>query len=396
MSGTHLAHNYAPLPVTLVSGAGSWVTDDEGRRYLDLLAGYSALNFGHRHPALVAAAHAQLDRLTLTSRAFDHALLEPFAHALAGLVGPLLRGDPLVLPMNTGAEAVETAVKAVRKWGYEVRGVRADQASVVVASGNFHGRTTTIVSFSDDPVARGGFGPFTPGFRTVPFGDAQALRAAVDETTVAVLLEPVQGEQGVIVPPDDYLPAVRAVCDEAGALLVADEIQSGLGRTGHTLACERWGVRPDLVTLGKALGGGILPVSAVVGRSDVLGVLTPGTHGSTFGGNPLACAVALAVIDLLTTGDLQVAARERGEQLGAGLAPLVEAGVLTQVRRAGLWAGLDVRRGTGRAACEALLRHGVLAKDTHGSTLRLAPALTITPDELDEALTRTTAALTGG
>ncbi len=394
IAGTRLAQNYSPLPVTLVSGEGSWVTDDEGRRYLDLLAGYSALNFGHRHPALVAAAHAQLDRLTLTSRAFDHALLEPFARALAGLVGPLLVGDPLVLPMNTGAEAVETAIKAARKWGYEKRGVPADRATIVVAHGNFHGRTTTIVSFSDDPDARDGFGPFTPGFRAVPFGDAAALRAAIDETTVAVLLEPIQGEHGVVVPPDDYLPAVRAACDEAGVLLVADEIQSGLGRTGHTLACEAWDVRPDLVTLGKALGGGILPVSAVVGRSDVLGVLTPGTHGSTFGGNPLACAVALAVIDLLTPGDLQAAARVRGEQLGAGLAGLVENGVLSGVRRAGLWAGLDVRHGSGRAACEALLAHGVLAKDTHGRTLRLAPPLTITSDELAEALARTTAALT--
>jgi len=391
--GTHLAHNYHPLPVTLVAGEGSWVTDDAGRRYLDLLAGYSALNFGHRHPALVAAAHAQLDRLTLTSRAFDHELLEPFARALAGLVGPLLVGDPLVLPMNTGAEAVETAIKAARKWGYERRGVAPGAATVVVAAGNFHGRTTTIVSFSDDPDARTGFGPFTPGFRTVPFGDAAALRAALDDTVVAVLLEPVQGEQGVIVPPDGYLPAVRAACDEAGVLLVADEIQSGLGRTGHTLACEAWGVRPDLVTLGKALGGGILPVSAVVGRSDVLGVLTPGTHGSTFGGNPLACAVALAVVDLLSPGTLQAAARAQGARLGTALDALVGDGLLTGYRRAGLWAGLDVPHGTGRAACEAMLRAGVLAKDTHGRTLRLAPPLTISDDELDEAIERTTTAL---
>ena len=392
-AATHLARNYDPLPVTLVAGEGSWVTDDTGRRYLDLLAGYSALNFGHRHPALVAAAHTQLDRLTLTSRAFDHELLEPFARALAGLVGPLLVGDPLVLPMNTGAEAVETAIKAARKWGYERRGVAPGTATVVVASGNFHGRTTTIVSFSDDPAARTGFGPFTPGFRTVPFGDATALRAALDDTVVAVLLEPVQGEQGVIVPPDGYLPAVRAACDEAGVLLVADEIQSGLGRTGHTLACEAWGVRPDLVTLGKALGGGILPVSAVVGRSDVLGVLTPGTHGSTFGGNPLACAVALAVVDLLSPGTLQAAARAQGARLGTALDALVGDGLLTGYRRAGLWAGLDVPHGTGRAACEAMLRAGVLAKDTHGRTLRLAPPLTISVDDLDEALERAAAAL---
>ncbi|MBT0993028.1 ornithine--oxo-acid transaminase [Cellulomonas sp. DKR-3] len=394
-SGSALAPNYAPLPVTLVAGEGAWVTDDAGRRHLDLLAGYSALNFGHRHPALVAAAHAQLDRLTLTSRAFDHDLLEPFARALAGLVGPLVAPgrDALVLPMNTGAEAVETAIKAARKWGYEVKGVPADRATVVVAHGNFHGRTTTIVSFSDDPDARDGFGPFTPGFRAVPFGDAAALRAAIDETTVAVLLEPVQGEHGVVVPPADYLPSVRAACDEADVLLVADEIQSGLGRTGRTLACETWGVRPDLVTLGKALGGGILPVSAVVGRADVLGVLTAGTHGSTFGGNALACAVGLAVVDLLSPGDVQAAAAERGRELGTWLDALVADGLLTGYRRLGLWAGLDVPHGTGRAACEAMLREGVLAKDTHGRTLRVAPPLTITPDDLAEALARTARAL---
>ena len=385
-----LAPNYHPLPVTLASGEGSWVTDVDGRRYLDLLAGYSALNFGHRHPALISAAHAQLDRLTLTSRAFDHDLLEPFARALSDLVGPLLAGTPLVLPMNTGAEAVETAIKAARKWGYEVKGVPDERATIIVAAGNFHGRTTTIVSFSDDPDARHHFGPYTPGFVTVPYGDAAALAAAIDETTVAVLLEPVQGEQGVVVPPDDYLSAVRAACTAADVLLIADEIQSGLGRTGTTLACETWGVQPDLVTLGKALGGGIVPVSAVVGRDDVLGVLTAGTHGSTFGGNPMACAVGLAVVDLLSTGEPQAAARARGEQLGARLDALVADGALARVRRLGLWAGLDVAPGagptSGRDLCERLLARGVLAKDTHGRTVRLAPPLTITADDLDTAL----------
>jgi ornithine--oxo-acid transaminase len=385
-----LAHNYHPLPVTLASGEGSWVTDVDGHRYLDLLAGYSALNFGHRHPALVAAAHAQLDRLTLTSRAFDHELLEPFAQALAGLVGPLLMGTPMVLPMNTGAEAVETAIKAARKWGYEVKGVPDDRATIIVASGNFHGRTTTIVSFSDDPDARRHFGPFTPGFRSVPYGDAAALAAAIDETTVAVLLEPVQGEQGVVIPPADYLPLVRDLCTAADVLLIADEIQSGLGRTGTTLAVETWGVQPDLVTLGKALGGGIVPVSAVVGRDDVLGVLTAGTHGSTFGGNPLACAVAIAVVDLLASGAPQAAARARGAQLGARLDALVDSGALSTARRIGLWAGLDVGvsagPASGRELCERLLARGVLAKDTHGRTVRLAPPLTITPDDLDTAL----------
>lgn len=397
-----LAPNYHPLPVTLAGGEGAWVTDTAGRRYLDLLAGYSALNFGHRHPALVAAAHAQLDRLTLTSRAFDHELLEPFAQALVGLVGPLLAGTShLVLPMNTGAEAVETAIKAARKWGYEVRGVPPDRATIVVADGNFHGRTTTIVSFSSDPDARRGFGPFTPGFVTVPYGDARALADAVDATTVAVLLEPVQGEQGVVVPPLEYLPAVRQVCDDAGVLLVADEIQSGLGRSGATLACERFGVRPDVVTLGKALGGGILPVSAVVGRADVLEVLTAGTHGSTFGGNPLACAVAIAVVDLLSPGTLQARARTLGEHLGDRLARLMDDGLLSGIRTIGLWAGLDVAPSspggpaTGRELCERLLARGVLAKDTHGGTIRLAPPLTIDVPDLDAALDHLTAALTG-
>ena len=396
-----LARNYHPLPVTLTTGEGAWVRDVDGGTYLDLLAGYSALNFGHRHPGLTAAAHAQLDRLTLSSRAFDHDLLHPFAAALSDLARPVVAGSgadgaaPMVLPMNTGAEAVETAIKAARKWGYEVRGVPAGQATVVVAAGNFHGRTTTIVSFSTDPEARDGFGPHTPGFRVVPFGDVEALRAAVDETTVAVLLEPIQGEQGVVMPPDGYWPAVRELCTAAGVLLVADEIQSGLGRTGTTFALELWDVRADLVTLGKALGGGVLPVSAVVGRPDVLGVLTAGTHGSTFGGNPLACAVGIAVVDLLRTGTYQERARTLGAHLHDRLAVLVDTGLLAGSRGVGLWAGLDVDPGrmTGRELCERLLRLGVLAKDTHGSTIRLAPPLVIEPDDLDLALDRLTQAL---
>jgi len=394
MTGS-LAPNYAPLPVTIVWGEGAWVRDADGVAYLDMLAGYSALNFGHRHPALVAAAHAQLDRLTLTSRAFSHDLLEPFADALATLAAPAVVGPPMVLPMNTGAEAVETALKAARKWGYEVRGVAPERATVVVAAGNFHGRTTTLVSFSTDDDARRGFGPYTPGFRIVPFGDADAVRAAIDETTVAVLLEPIQGEQGVVVPPDDYWPAVRAACDDAGVLLIADEVQSGLGRTGTTFACELWGVRPDLMVLGKALGGGIMPVSAVVGRADVLGVLTPGTHGSTFGGNPLACAVGIAVVELLATGEHQAQARELGAHLHARLHTLTEAGLIARSRGVGLWAGIDVEpeRMTGRELCERLLKHGVLAKDTHGSTIRLAPPLVIERADLDLALDRLAVAL---
>lgn len=395
-ASSRLALNYHPLPVTLVSGENARVRDVDGREYIDMLAGYSALNFGHRHPALVAAAHDQLDRLTLTSRAFGHDLLEPFATALAALAAPALAAPhPLVLPMNTGAEAVETAVKAARKWGYEVKGVPHDRATIVVAAGNFHGRTTTIVSFSTDDDARRHFGPFTPGFRVVPFGDAQALEDAVDETTVAVLLEPIQGESGVIVPPPDYLGAVRRICDAAGALFVADEIQSGLGRTGTTFACELWAVRPDLMTLGKALGGGILPVSAVVGSAEVLGVLTAGTHGSTFGGNPLACAVGLAVIELLRGGAYQARARDLGATLHERLGGLVADGALAAARGVGLWAGLDVPpgRGSGRQLCEDLAARGVLAKDTHGSTIRMAPPLTIPRADLDLALDRLTDAL---
>jgi ornithine--oxo-acid transaminase len=395
----HVAHNYHPLPVVLRAGEGAWVTDVDGRRYLDALAGYSALNFGHRHPALVAAARDQLDRITLTSRAFHHDRLAPFATALVELLG--LPADDehtgrtgMVLPMNSGAEAVESALKVARKWGYEVRGVPAGEATIVVAGGNFHGRTITIVSFSDDPDARDAYGPYTPGFRRVPYGDVSAVAAAVDETTVAVLLEPIQGEAGVVVPPADYLPGVRALCDERGVLLVADEIQSGLGRTGTTLACDLVGVRPDLVVLGKALGGGIVPVSAVVGRQDVLGVLRPGQHGSTFGGNPLACAVGEAVVHLLEPGDLQARSRILGQVLRARLDALVGHG-LTAVRGAGLWAGLDVDPavGSGRAVCERLLEHGVLAKDTHGSTLRLAPPLIVTEDEVHWLVDRLEAAL---
>ena len=387
VSTSHVAPNYFPLPVVVAHAEGAWVTDVDGRRYLDCLAGYSALNFGHGHPVLRDAARRQLDRVTLTSRAFLHDQLEGFCAELAGLAGTLDPALDMVLPMNTGAEAVETAIKMSRKWGYDVKGVPADRATIVVADGNFHGRTTTIVSFSTDPDARDGFGPFTPGFRIVPYGDARALADAVDDTTVAVLLEPIQGEAGVLVPPPGYLAAARRVCDERGALLVVDEIQSGLGRTGTTFAVEREGVRPDAVILGKALGGGIVPVSAVVSRRSVLGVLTKGTHGSTFGGNPLACAVGRAVVGLLETGEYQERAATLGVHMHARLGKLVGRGVLA-VRGAGLWAGVDIdpALGTGRQVCERLAERGVLVKDTHGSTIRLAPPLTVDDADLDMAL----------
>ncbi|MFD0422714.1 ornithine--oxo-acid transaminase [Streptomyces parvus] len=378
-----LAHNYHPLPVVVARAEGTWVEDVEGRRYLDMLAGYSALNFGHRHPALVEAAHRQLDELTLTSRAFHHDRLAGFAERLTALTGL-----DMVLPMNTGAEAVESAVKVARKWAYEVKGVAPDRATIVVADGNFHGRTTTIVSFSTDGTARAGFGPFTPGFRVVPYNDLAALESAVDETTAAVLIEPVQGEAGVVIPDDGYLTGVRELTRRAGCLFIADEIQSGLGRTGRTLAVDHEGVVPDMLLLGKALGGGIVPVSAVVARREVLSVLGPGEHGSTFGGNPLSAAIGSAVLDLLATGEFQRRAAELGEVLDRGLAALVGAGV-TGYRTRGLWAGVDIDPaiGTGREISERLLAEGVLVKDTHGSTVRLAPPLTITEEELGSALT---------
>ncbi len=390
------AHNYHPLPVVVASAEGAWMTDVEGRRYLDMLAGYSALNFGHGNPRLIAAAKAQLDRVTLTSRAFHHDRFGQFCRELAELCGM-----EAVLPMNTGAEAVETAVKTARKWGYRVKGVPDGRARIVVAANNFHGRTTTVISFSTDPEARADYGPYTPGFDVVPYGDLAALEAVLDangDDTVAVLLEPIQGEAGVLVPPQGYLAGVRALTRERGVLFVADEIQSGLGRTGRTFACEHEDVVPDVYLLGKALGGGVVPVSAVVSSREVLGVFRPGEHGSTFGGNPLACAVGLEVVDMLRSGEYQARAAELGAHLHEELALLVGGGAVTQVRGRGLWAGVDVdpALGTGREISERLLARGVLVKDTHGSTIRLAPPLVISKDDLDWSLTQLREVLAAG
>ncbi|MGH3687324.1 MAG: ornithine--oxo-acid transaminase [Pseudonocardiaceae bacterium] len=383
-------HNYHPLPVVITSGAGAWVTDVTGRRYLDFLAGYSALNFGHRHPALVAAAVEQLGQVTLTSRAFHHTLLGTFCQELAQLTG-----TEMVLPMNTGAEAVESAIKVARLWAHRVKGLPDGTAEIVVTGGNFHGRTVTIVSFSTDETARAGFGPFTPGFVVVPYGDLDALRGAITSRTAAVLVEPIQGEAGVLVPPLGYLAGVRAACDAAGALLIADEIQSGLARTGELLALDHDGVRADLYTLGKALGGGILPVSAVVGQRAVLGVLRPGEHGSTFGGNPLACAVGRAVIALLASGEFQARSRELGAHLHTRLNTLVGHGV-AQVTGRGLWAGVHLAAGgpTARLVSKALMARGILCKETHATTVRIAPPLVITRTDLDLALDTITDVLT--
>ncbi|WP_327415905.1 ornithine--oxo-acid transaminase [Streptomyces sp. NBC_01233] len=386
----HSAHTYHPLPVVVASAEGAWMTDVEGRRYLDMLAGYSALNFGHGNRRLIDAARSQLERVTLTSRAFHHDRFADFCTELADLCG-----KEMVLPMNTGAEAVETAVKTARKWGYEVKGVPDGHAKIVVAADNFHGRTTTIISFSTDHDARDHFGPYTPGFEIVPYGDLTALSHAVTENTVAVLLEPIQGEAGVLVPPAGYLSGVRELTRERNVLFMADEIQSGLGRTGKTFACEHEGVVPDVYILGKALGGGVVPVSAVVADRDVLGVFRPGQHGSTFGGNPLACAVALEVVAMLRSGEFQQRATELGDHLHHELGLLVGGGSVTAVRGRGLWAGVDIApgHGTGREVSERLMDRRVLVKDTHGSTIRLAPPLVISKEDLDWGLDQLRAVL---
>jgi ornithine--oxo-acid transaminase len=380
LAGEHGARNYHPLPVVIAEAEGAWVTDVDGRRYLDLLAAYSAINFGHRHPRLMAAARRQLERVTLVSRAFEHDQFGPFCAELAELAGM-----QMVLPMNTGAEAVETAIKTARKWGYEVKGVPDGEAVIVAFGGNFHGRTTTIISFSTDEDSRASFGPYTPGFTVVPYGDAEALAAAVHDRVVGVLVEPIQGEAGVLVPPPGFLAGVREICSARGALMIADEIQSGLGRTGTTFACEHEDVVPDMYLLGKALGGGIVPVSAVVSSAEILGVFQPGQHGSTFGGNPLACAIGREVIAMLKTGEFQERSAKLGAHMHDRLATMPGSAV-REVRGRGLWAGIEFASLPGREACERLAGRGVLAKDTHGSTIRLAPPLMIDEADLDWAL----------
>ncbi len=374
----HVARNYATFPVTLVRGSGAWVEDDGGRRYLDLFGGYSALNFGHRHPRLVAAAREQLDRLTFTSRAFGNDQLGPFCTELAALCA-----KEAVLPMNSGAEAVETAIKAARRWGYRSKGVPPDDATIVVFTGNFHGRTTTIIGFSSDSESRRDFGPFTPGFRVVPYGDLHAVEGALDDTTVAVLVEPVQGEAGVVIPPDGFLAGLRRLCDREHVLLVADEIQSGLGRTGRMFACDHEQVVPDLYLLGKSLGAGIVALSAVVGDWDVLGLLEPGSHGSTFGGNPLACAIGSAVLALLRDDGYTERVADLATTLRQGLDELPGARVRA-VRPRGLWAGIDLAPDMPPAydVCKRLLGRGILVKDAHDSTLRLAPPFVVEHNEL--------------
>ncbi len=385
------AQNYHPLDVVLTRGEGCWVWDVEGNRYLDCLAAYSAVNQGHCHPRIVAALTRQAEVLTLTSRAFHNDQMGPFLSQLCELMG-----YDRALPMNTGAEAVETAIKAARKWGYEVRGVAADAAEIIVMSGNFHGRTTAIVGFSTDPQARDGFGPFAPGFKIVPYGDVDELAAAFGPNTVGVLAEPIQGEAGVVLPPHGFLTAMAELCRDHRALMIADEVQTGLGRTGKLLATQWDEVRPDVLILGKALGGGVYPVSAVLADDEVMGVFRPGDHGSTFGGNPLAAAVAREALAVLIDEGLVDNARELGDwfmdELRAVDSPHVE-----QVRGRGLMVGVVIRDASGpaRPFCKALARRGILAKETHEQVIRFAPPLVVTREILQEVLPDIRAVLQG-
>ncbi|MGO4653692.1 ornithine--oxo-acid transaminase [Ensifer sp. 2YAB10] len=376
------AHNYKPLDVVLSRGEGVYVWDMEGNRYLDCLSAYSAVNQGHCHPKILQAMMEQAQKLTLTSRAFRNDQLAHFYEEIAALTG-----SHKVLPMNSGAEAVETAVKAVRKWGYEIKGVAENRAEIIVCSNNFHGRTMVIVGFSTDPDARTGFGPFAPGFKVVPFGDIEAFRAAINENTVAFLVEPIQGEAGVIVPPVGYFTTVRELCTRHGITLILDEIQTGLGRTGKLLAEEHEGIEADVTLIGKALSGGFYPVSAVLSNSEVLGVLKPGQHGSTFGGNPLACAIARAALKALTEEGMIENSAQMGERFQKGLTD-IRSNIIKDVRGRGLMLAVELvpEAGGARRYCEALKERGILAKDTHGDTIRIAPPLVITADQVDWAI----------
>jgi ornithine--oxo-acid transaminase len=378
------APNYAPLPVVLARGRGAHLWDTAGRRYVDMMSAYSAASLGHGHPRILAALSEQARRLAVPSRAYYSDRLGPFLAELCRLTGL-----DAVVPMNTGAEAVETAVKAARRWGYRVKGIAKDQAEIIVAAGNFHGRTTTVTSFSTEPDYRDGFGPFTPGFKAVPFGDLAAIERAITHETAAVLIEPIQGEAGIIVPPDGYIAGLRRLCDAHNVLLILDEVQSGLGRTGRWFAYEHEGIRPDGLILGKALGGGVLPVSALVGTRELMDVFTPGSHGSTFGGNPLAAAVGLEALNVLRDEGLIEKSRIDGEHMLARLRA-IKSPALKAVRGRGLWAGAEIEReaASAREVCLRLMEKGVLSKDTHGTVVRLAPPLMIARADLDFALDR--------
>ncbi len=385
----HGAHNYHPLDVVISRAEGVWVWDVDGNRYLDFLAAYSAVNQGHCHPRIVAALKSQADRVTLTSRAFRNDQLGPFCAEITALTG-----FSRVLPMNTGAEAVETALKAARKWGYKVKGVAPEKAEILVFDGNFHGRTTTIVGFSTEEQYRDGFGPFTPGFKVLPYGDARAVAEAITPDTVAILIEPIQGEGGIIVPPAGYLKRLREVASAHRVLLIVDEIQSGLGRTGALFAYQHEGIRPDVVIIGKALGGGCLPISAILADDEVMGVFHPGDHGSTFGGNPLACAVAREALKVLVEEGMIANSATLGDYFIDRLRALASPHI-KEVRGKGLWIGMELfpEAGGARRFCEALQRQGLLCKETHVNTIRFAPPLVITKGEIDWAMERIAAVL---
>ena len=387
----YCAHNYHPLPIVLARGEGAWVWDVDGRKYLDCLAAYSAVNQGHRHPAIIQAARDQMDRLTLTSRAFHNDQMGPFLHQLCTLAG-----YDKALPMNTGAEAVETAIKAVRRWAYHVKGVPGDQAEIIACHNNFHGRTTTIISFSSEPAYREGFGPLTPGFKLIPYGDADALSAAITSNTAAFLVEPLQGEGGVIVPPEGYLARAAELCRANNVLLVADEIQTGLGRTGRMWACDWEDVRPDVLVIGKALGGGVYPVSAVLGDAPVMDMFVPGNHGSTFGGNPLGAAVGRAALQVLVDERLA----ERADELGSWFMDAlraIDSPHVEEVRGKGLMIGVVIKESSGpaRPFCEALGERGILAKETHEQVIRFAPPLVVEKEALEWVIDETREVLEG-
>jgi ornithine--oxo-acid transaminase len=385
MERTYGAHNYHPLPVVISKAKGVWIWDVDGKKYIDMLSSYSAINQGHLHEKIVAAAVDQLGRVSLSSRAFSNDRMAPFLKKLCEL-----SGMEMALPMNTGAEAVETALKLARRWGYRKKGVPENQAEIMVCENNFHGRTTTIISFSSDPGSKDGFGPFTPGFVTIPYNDLQAVEKAANERTVAMMVEPIQGEAGINVPSEGYLKGLRKICDEKGILLIIDEIQTGFGRTGKMFAFEHEGIKPDVLCVGKALGGGLYPVSAALSSREIMSVFTPGSHGSTFGGNPLGSAIASAALDVLVDEDLC----ERSVEMGAYFVKKLKelnCPRIKEIRAKGLLIGAEFHLGPGetvRPVCEKLMENGVLAKDTHEKTIRFAPPLVISKEEIDWAMER--------
>lgn len=375
------ARNYHPLPIVISEAEGIWVTDPEGNKYMDMLSAYSALNQGHRHPKIIQALKDQADKVTLTSRAFHNDILGKWTERIAKLTG-----KDKVLPMNTGVEAVETAIKAARRWAYEVKGIADNQAEIIAANGNFHGRSINAISLSTDETATKNFGPFVPGIKKVEFGNSEAIREAITTNTAAVIVEPIQGEAGVIIPPEGYLQEIRQICDEHNILFIADEVQTGFARTGKMFACEWEGVEPDIYVMGKALGGGVMPVSGIAANKKIMDVFTPGSHGSTFGGNPLACAVSLAAIDVIEEENLVARSLEQGEYFADGLRK-IDNPDLVEIRARGLFIGVEFNHPV-RKFCEKLKEEGVLCKETHDHTIRFAPPLIIEKEDIDWALER--------